>query len=119
MDGPEGEKHPEYGAQLSGKWYGQAYSDLCLYHSRHYAKQAGKEPSKLCWADKYSITYEPWWLYLPRARFSGELQEYREKSAQGGKIPLDASDREWFEWVKGYLANVGENRNGTTINVRN
>ena len=49
--------------------------ELCLYHSRHFAKTADAEPSRLCWADKLSILYEPWWLYLPRAWAS--LQGYR------------------------------------------
>ena len=46
---------------------------LVLLHSRRYAKVHGLEPSKLCWADKLSIMYDPEWFYLLRARASGEL----------------------------------------------
>lgn len=88
MDGPEGEDHPEFGAHFAKNWldgwsnpFSLAdedwhYYGMCLYHSRHYARRGGKEPSKLCWADKLSIKYDPRWFYLLRARLSGELTEY-------------------------------------------
>lgn len=107
MDGPEGERHPEYAARLAGKWFGPRYYDLCLYHSRHYARTADALPSKLCWADKLSIAYEPWWFYLPRAWLSGELREYRQKAAEAGFISQSAGHREWFCWIKSWLANQG------------
>lgn len=97
MDGAEGEKHPELGASIAKKLFGQEYYELCLYHSRHYAKKAGKKPSKLCWADKLSIKYEPWWFYLPRAYITGELKEYRLKSPNDGGTPLPTSNREWYK----------------------
>lgn len=98
MDGPEGEKHPEYGALLAWKWLGQPYYDLVLLHSRHYAKLVGKEPSKLCWADKLSILYDPKWFYLLRAIASGEIKEYRQLAS--GWIPLHRSHGYWFDWIK-------------------
>ncbi len=106
MDGEEGEKHPELGARIAGRLFGEKYHDLCLYHSRHYARTAGAEPSKLCWADKLSIRYEPWWLYLPRAFLSGELFEYRRVA--GSYLPEDRKHREWFRWVKSRLVKIGE-----------
>lgn len=108
MDGPEGERHPEFAAKLAGKWFGQEYHDLCLYHSRHYARIAGREPSKLCWADKLSIKYEPWWFYLLRAWMSGELAEYRKVAADAGLVPITASNREWYSWVQSYLSAQGK-----------
>lgn len=98
MDGEEGERHPELGADIAKKLFGPDYYFLCLYHSRHYARTAGAEPSKLCWADKLSIFYEPWWFYIFRALLSGEIHEYRELAV--GYIPLRASHRTWFEWIK-------------------
>lgn len=103
MDGPEGELHPIFAAELAGKWLGSEYVRLCLYHSRHYARIAGAEPSKLCWADKLSIKYEPWWLYLPRAWASGELKEYRQVAATTGFISPSSSNKEWFSRVKDNL----------------
>lgn len=107
MDGPEGERHPEYAANLALRWFGQEYYELCLYHSRHYAKNAGVEPSKLCWADKYCLTYEPTWFYMIRALMSGELYEYRQKSATEGSVPLSATHFEWCRWLKNCLASQG------------
>ena len=85
MDGEEGELHPFTGARIlwglewwwrqeqhcSHKWGNEA-----LYHSRFLAKKYGVTPSRLCIADKLVIVMEPWWLYLPRAIVSGEVNEY-------------------------------------------
>ena len=49
------------------------WRDLCLYHSRYYAKAAGVEVSKLCAADKRATSLEPYWRYMPRIWLSGEL----------------------------------------------
>ena len=119
MDGTEGERHPIFAARLAGKWFGPAYSDLCLYHSRHYAKRVGAEPSKLCWADKLSIKYEPWWLYLPRASLSGELKEYRQEAAVSGVVPLSASDREWYSAIQDRLSKLGIQRKNGGIQNEN
>ncbi|MFZ3132684.1 MAG: hypothetical protein WA125_16685 [Desulfosporosinus sp.] len=113
MDGPEGEYHPELAAKLAGKWLGPEYLDLCLYHSRHYARNVGVEPSKLCWADKLSIKYEPWWLYLPRAWASGELKEYRQVAADF--IPLSASNKVWYTWVQDRLLKLGIEKKGNAV----
>jgi len=98
MDGGEGERHPEFGAKLAGKLFGAQYHDLCLYHSRTYARSVGVIPSKLCWADKLSILYEPWWWYLPRAWLSRELYEYRKEAAH--LFSVDRPHREWLTWIK-------------------
>jgi hypothetical protein len=107
MDGVEGEKHPEFAAKIAGKLFGKEYYNLCLYHSRHYARKAGIEPSKLCWADKLCIKYNPWWFYIPLSWLTGELSEYRKASANAGFISLTASHKQWFTWVKGWLIKQG------------
>ena len=107
MDGDEGERHPKLGADVAYVLFGRDYYKLCLYHSRHYARWRFREPSKLCYADKLSIAYEPAWFYLLRARLSGELLEYRRLAAVAGFIPLAATDREWFFWVQDRLATIG------------
>ena len=110
IDGEEGEEHPKWAAVLAGKWLGYEYYLLCLCHSRHYARKTGLKPSILCWADKLSILYDPWWLYLPRAWMSGELKEYRESAAKAGFTPLTETHRTWFKWVRKYLSEQGLNQ---------
>lgn len=106
IDGNEGELHPEYAAQLAGRFWGTEYRDLCLYHSRRYANLAGKQPSRLCWADKLSVKYDPWWFYIFRAWLSGELQEYRLRAARAGSVPLTAKHREWHKYFKDLFINI-------------
>lgn len=108
MDGAEGERHPEFAAKIAAKLFGQQYGDLCLWHSRHYARKVGAEPSKLCWADKLSIVMEPRWLYLLRAKLSGEIKEYRHTSANSGYIPLSRTNKEWFVWVSSWMEEMGK-----------
>jgi hypothetical protein len=115
MDDEEGEKHPEFGADVAGKFFGEDYYNLCLLHSRHYARNKKLEPSLLCWADKTSILFEPWWLYLPRAWASGELFEYREVAAGSGFIPLSASHRMWYRWIQNRLSTLGRERRGDVV----
>lgn len=96
MDDADGETHPALGAVIALGLFGPDYYELCLYHSRHYAKRFGETPSRLCWADKLSITYERWYTYLPRAIASGEIREYRINCDRTGLLPMSASNREWF-----------------------
>jgi len=102
MDGEWGMNHPELGALIAGSLFGTTYYDLVLLHSRSLARELGATPSKLCWADKASILFEPEWFYLLRARASGELAEYRDKTA--GQVRIDQSDSKWFKWLKRDLA---------------
>lgn len=110
MDGDRGERHPELGARIADALLGPVYGRLVLFHSRHYARRRGVQPSRLCWADKLSILVEPWWLYLPRARLSGELAEYRRNAAAAGAVPLETSDREWFAFIQDHFRHVAETR---------
>ncbi|HVJ49398.1 hypothetical protein [Desulfitobacterium sp.] len=100
MDGEEGLKHPELGARIVNKICGSEYQDLILGHSRSYTKVNGKEISKLCWADKLSIKYDPLWLYLPRAWMSRELKEYRAVADQSGFVGQDKCHRTWLRKLK-------------------
>ena len=98
MDGEWGMNHPELGAKIAGSLFGDVYYDLVLLHSRRLARELGATPSKLCWADKASILFEPEWFYLLRARASGELAEYRDKTAW--RVRSGESDGKWFKWLK-------------------
>lgn len=120
MDGVEGEQHPIRGALLAmGLFLDMQYYYLVLDHSRHYARTQEREPSKLCWADKLSILYEPAWFYLLRARLSGEVKEYRRVAADFGGPPLSASDREWFKWVRERLVRLANEQRGDAVPYAN
>ena len=119
MDGPEGERHVEWAAGVAQRFLGREYGDLCLFHSRHYSRTAMEIPSRLCWADKASIAFECWWTYLPRAWASGELREYRHMAAEFGGVPLSASHRVWFGWVKERLMRLGLEKRGEAVPYAN
>lgn len=95
IDGEDGRKHPLEGAAIAGFLFGKEYFDLVERHSRHRAKELGVEPSKLCWADKLSMRFEPQWFYLLRARATGEILEYRWNAWMAGFISILATDEEW------------------------
>lgn len=101
IDGTVGEQHPYFAARLVSR-LGPEYAEMVLLHSRHLAAKLEREPSKLCWADKYSIHYDPWWFYLFRAKLSGELKEYRTR-ASGKYVGKDRTDREWYDWLRDKL----------------
>ena len=112
MDGPEGERHPELGALIMLRLFGAEWHDFCLYHSRFYAKRYGREPSRLCMADKLVPSLEPWWFYLPRAWASGEIREYMRLAGgrDGGKYAGEPNSPEvvallarprWRDWYNG------------------
>lgn len=119
MDGEEGETHPDFAAVWAYDFLDDhsltsgtepmnwdvpgafRYFELCCLHSRTTAKKWGREPSKLCWADKLSIKYDPWWFYILRARLSGEINEYRSDAiTKIGTIRETSTDREWFIWAR-------------------
>ncbi len=102
-----------FGARIAGELFGEEYYNLVLLHSRHYARLVGKEPSKLCWADKLSLIYDPKQFYLFRARLSGELREYRKNADQW--VPVSAIDAEWFDWLKGILVKLAQEKKGDAV----
>lgn len=122
MDGPEGERHVEWGANVMGRLFGPEWKDFCLYHSRFYAKRDGQQFSRLCIADKLSFCLTPRWLYLLMTRASGEVYEYIELAKQHTEAdePKYASMNvrtgelnEWWHDVAEYLRRwVAEHKDG-------
>lgn len=123
MDGVEGRKHPEVGADWAyrlaerlARWSGEttlrqlskASSTffLSLFHSREFSKLAGKKPSALCWADKMACLYDPTWFYLLRAHLSGEIYEFRVNAKD--HIPDSYTFRQWYGWYKNKVKNLPE-----------
>ena len=119
MDDEEGETHPELGSWIALKLLGPEYADLCLLHSRHYARTLNREPSLLCWADKMSILFEPWWWYLPRALASGELHEYRAVASRCGLFDSSATHRKWHAWIQDRLIKLGNEKRGDVVPYAN
>jgi hypothetical protein len=125
MDGEEGENHPEWAADFASVYLDKykmfcrtntlTYWKLCIYHSRHYARKHNATPSRLCWADKLSIKYDPAWFYLLRASLSGEIKEYRKLASDVGSIPATASDKEWFAWASGRFIKMGYQGNSEGV----
>lgn len=145
MDGPDGEKHVELGARIMHRWFDDCshrsiacpllhkdydlwkslttwrdtsrWYDLCLLHSRFYAKKADRPFSKLCVCDKQVIISTPWWIYLPLAHLSGEVHEYMARVATGKykeQIETSASSREWHRKMVDYIRGwVAEHKNKT------
>lgn len=108
MDGEAGKQHPRVGAAIAGRLFGPAYHDLVLLHSRSLAEQLGREPSRLCWADKASMLHDPAWFYLLRARATGELREYRWNAR--AHFPLMGTDRDWLAWLKARLTRLAREK---------
>ena len=118
MDGKEGETHVILGAYIMHrlfdeilhsktyknsndlyKWY-----DFTLYHSRFYAKTNDHPISKLCIADKYAFCVCPKWIYLPMARWSGEIYEYMDENKNRSGHSYKGED-DWFEHVRVFMEN--------------
>jgi hypothetical protein len=101
MDGPEGELHPWFAANVMRFLFGNEWGLFCAYHSRFLAKRDGVPFSRLCCADKLAIGLVPAWIYLPQAWLSGELAEYMEgKSARTPAGNLTA--HQWYAAVRAY-----------------
>lgn len=92
------------------------WRSLCLYHSRFWAKRAGRRPSRLCLADKLAIALTPAWLYLPMVRWSGEIHEYMALAQNGRYATMavsTATERRWYADVQQYVRRwVYEHKDG-------
>ncbi len=153
IDGTEGERHVEVGARITGglfdwrhiamqilaprasdgpvtvSWRDKFtyWRDLCLYHSRTYARHNGKPYSRLCVADKFAFVLTPKCLYLPLVKATGELVEYmaRWQAWKASQRPDSMStadvtmrpEEEWFYGVKENTRKwVARHRNGESEN---
>lgn len=83
MDGPEGDTHPQWGANLMARLFPRDpwLADLCRYHSRFVARDAGRNVSLLCAPDKLAAASWPVWLYVLLSSWSGEITEYMNRVA--------------------------------------
>jgi len=82
MEGPNGEEHVILGARIMGWLFGPEWADECYRHSRYWSRRMGLPVSRLCLADKLAFAITPAWLYIPMARWTGELAEYMQRSKE-------------------------------------
>jgi hypothetical protein len=134
MDGPKGEEHVVLGARIMGWLFGPEWADECYRHSRYWSQRMGLPVSRLCLADKLAFAITPAWLYIPMARWTGELAEYmqRSKERQAGDrsftdeelLLLNSGDpRSWLRglqsytlrWVERHHAEFVKDRTARTI----
>ena len=109
MDGERGELHPWWAGRIAKRWFpgwppglvpyncgrADAWLNFLVNHSRFLAKQRGCAPSLLCWADKLAFALQPWWLYLPLARLTGELDHYLRDAAPRYGMAEKLTARTW------------------------
>ena len=109
MDGPEGETHPEWAARLMARLFGSEWHDLCLLHSRFYAKRLTQPFSRLCVADKLAIALTPSWLYIPMVRLTCEIDN-TDRGSEDGLAP-ESPRRDGRMWTtRATGAGTGEYR---------
>jgi hypothetical protein len=107
IDGAEGKQHPVLGACLATHICGAKSGALVLFHSRDFSRAFGATPSKLCWADKYSVMFDPRWFYLLRARLSGEVNEFRDNAPEYQRKERDIF---WLNWYRTKVQTLDEIR---------
>jgi len=80
------------------------WQDFARYHSRYYTKKKGATLSKLCFADKLSITLVPEWLYLPMTNATGEILEYMVHAQKTGSNWTPVYDQKiWYKQLCAYM----------------
>lgn len=108
MDGETGADHPWFASKIAMRLFDIPHARLVLFHSRNVAKRWQQEPSRLCWADKYSMLYDPRWFYLLRARLSGEIAEYRANAAERLFVDRSEPDAVWFDKLTTHLGRMAK-----------
>lgn len=124
IDGPEGKRHPFRGARWTahlvvlltrGYWLQYPILDargegsfiyyFTAAHSRYAAARFGAEVSRLFYADKACILYDPKWFYLLRAKLSGEIREFKSHAICSGRLIATATDGQWYDYYRQTVLN--------------
>lgn len=92
----KGDTHPEFGAEMAGKYLGQEWKDFILGHSTFYITRNKIKASKLLAPDKYWHCMIPLWLYKLLTIPTGEFAHYRGLKHARQVSALDATDKEWW-----------------------
>lgn len=96
----DGDNHPEFGANLAGKWFGKEWHDFVLGHSNFYIIRHGVSRSKLLAPDKYWHCIIPIWFYKIISVPSGEWNHYRSVTNARQVGPLTDSDEMWWKKIQ-------------------
>lgn len=128
MDGPEGEEHVRFGAELMHAWFDghlwdgddipslYKWYNFCLYHSRYWAKHNDEPPSRLCFADKLAFVITPAWLYKLSVYLTGEWKEYaraHDHEVQHHATTLDGWYRPSRDYVRRWVLEHVDGREDT------
>lgn len=107
LDGNEGIRHPELGANLMHKWFDKGnttyWYNFTIGHSMNYCKEFDKVVSRLCVADKLAITLYSPTIFVFITQLSGELKEYIGVPAYYEKYNMRVYRKNWFKDRKKYL----------------
>jgi hypothetical protein len=138
LDGPDGERHVEFGAKLMSKLFDRrergdfkfiilnfpgetphaigTWGQLCLFHSRFYAKRFSFPFSRLCVADKLAIVLTPRWIAEPLMRLTGEWTYFEALHADPKSKYADEprfDGRDWYDQIIVYCRKwVAEHSDG-------
>ena len=82
------------GARIMDRLFGPRWGRECYCHSRYWSRRMGLPVSRLCLADKLAFAITPAWLYIPMARWTGELAEYMQQSRERPPEDRDFTDEE-------------------------
>ena len=126
MDGPSGEEHVVLGARIMGRLFGPKWARECYCHSRYWSRPMGLPVGRLGLADKLAFAMMAAWLYLPMARWTGELAEYMERcrERQAGDrnftdeelALIQSSDpREWLRGLQAYTLRWVERQHAASL----
>jgi hypothetical protein len=92
----DGDKHPELGAKIAERLFGEYWRDFILGHSSFYVKRNGLKESKLMAPDKYWHCMIPLWFYKFLSVPTGEFKHYRELSHARQVAPNYEPDEIWW-----------------------
>jgi hypothetical protein len=92
IEGEEGDRHPEWAANLFQKLGWSGLEGECRFHSRFWANRMGKEPSRLCWADKLGVALYPAWLWVFLSKLTGEIHEYMQNPKYEIHLGIEVAD---------------------------
>jgi hypothetical protein len=106
IDGDDN-NHPELGAKMC-RLFGPEYFNLCIAHSRDYAKKLKLPLSKLGYADKGSVLIYPNWIFKRLIYLGGEAQEYHRttKSKKWGyPVQVRLIKADYQRWMDNNVPN--------------
>ena len=97
LKGAEGDKHPEYGANIADRCLGKEWKEFILGHSSFYIARNGVGRSRLLGPDKYWHCIIPLWAYKLLTVPSGEFKYYRSIKHARQVTGPNEPDSVWYK----------------------